>query len=191
MMMHDIAMMERVLGDPASIPHAAQHPDWEVRYAAAVAIEACADPAWLPTVRAMWQHELARPDYTRASVRFIEHVGDTRNAEMIGPLTAVFPAGTDDATRAAWACRGRVRQALAFAIAAIGQCDDGLRGMLHDRLLAADEDYPVKAAVARALARVGTAASIAPLQVALALDEWCTHTEAALALAALAARSSE
>jgi len=186
--MPDVAMMERVLCDPASIPDAAQHPDWEVRYTAAVAIEALADPAWLPTVLAMWRRELARPDYARASVRFVEHVGDTRNAEMIGPLTAVFPADTDDATRAAWACRGRVRQALAFAIAAIGQCDDVLRELLHDRLRDVDEDYPVKAAVARALARVGAAGSIAPLQMALAMDEWCTHTEAALALAALAAR---
>ena len=86
--MPDVAMMERVLCDPASIPDAAQHPDWEVRYTAAVAIEALADPAWLPTVLAMWRRELARPDYARASVRFVEHVGDRQITKRCRGKTA-------------------------------------------------------------------------------------------------------
>ena len=174
--------MEAVLADPHHIPEAAVHADWRVRYAAALAMAQDPMPRWLPFLQRMLEIESERQLYAQPAVRFSVGTGDTRMAEQIGPIEVLFDAEYAEATKEAWRCRGRVRQAVLFAIAAIGTCDDELREMLHGFLRDPDEDFAVKAATARALGMIGHPDSVPFLHMAVAVDEWCTNREARKAL---------
>lgn len=175
-------VIEALFGDPNQITVASTHPDWRIRYAAAIAIAQSPDPVWLATLHHMLDIEAERPLYTQPPVRFSQGNGDTRMAEQIGPIDVFFAADYDDATKEAWRCRGRVRQAVLFAIAAIGQADDALLDVLHGYLYDPHEDFAVKAATARALGVIANPRSIPALQEAQAFDEWCTNREATNAL---------
>lgn len=181
--MSRFALMEEVLSQPERISEAASHEDWRIRYAAAIAIARYPDARWLTVLHQMLIIESQRPLYTQPVVNFSHGTGDTRMAEQIGPLTVMFDHPYDESTKDAWRCRGRVRQAVLFAVAVIGHASPELLEMMHAFLADPHEDFAVKAATARALGAIGDPASVPFLHIALAFDEWCTNREAAKALA--------
>lgn len=179
-------IIETVLSQPMHIESASRDADWRIRYAAAIAMTQHPDERWLPLLHNMLLLEAQRPLYTQPVVQFSQGTGDTRMAEQIGPLTVSFDRPYDDATKDAWRCRGRVRQAVLFALAAIGRASPELLDLMHSFIADPHEDFAVKAATARALGFIAHPASVPYLQMALACDEWCTNREAAKALARMA-----
>lgn len=177
--------MERALADPACLPGAAAHDDWRVRYAAAVAMGRLGDPANLPHLRAMLAREEGRPLYSQPRASFPGTHDDTRMAERILAVRAVFDRETTEEEREAWKCRGRVKQACLFAIGDIGVADAPLRRAVE--ALLADPDDPVRMAAFRALGRIGDAESLALIERMLETPEHCSRTEAQKAHAALRA----
>jgi len=96
-----------------------------------------------------------------------------------------FPPGTTGATRAAWERRGRLKQAVCLALGAIAVTDQRALDALHRHATDQREDYPVRAAAAKALGQLHSPASRAALTLATQDPEWCTATEARQALAGL------
>jgi len=103
----------------------------------------------------------------------------------------------DPATRDAWRCRFRVKQAACHALGAIGRTHgDGAVGADAVERLASyarsrEEDFCVRAAACQALGRMQAAAARDALLDASRDEEWCTATEAAKALAAIDGQSRE
>lgn len=185
--MDTYSLMELAFSSPSALEELADHPDWRVRYAAAEAMGETRDPAWLPALTALFAREEQRALYSQPPAHFsraggLPQIDDTRIAEMIGPLDFTFDEPPAPETLEDWRCRGRVKQAVLFAVYEIGQAGEDLLALIHAVLARPHEDYPVKAAAARALGRVGTAESIASLHIAEGIDEWCTQTEARKAL---------
>ncbi len=174
--------MELCLENPQHIASLAFHTDWRVRYAAAVAIGETRDAKFVDLIKRMLQRENERKLYDQPQARFTGSSDDTSMAEQIAPLEVEFPPGINKEEMEDWRCRGRVKQALLFALYDIGRADDELRELLYRYMDDEDEDYPVRAAAARALARVGSPESIPYLRLAEAYDEWCTATEAKKAI---------
>ncbi len=132
----------------------AAHPDWRVRYAAAVAVGERGDANGLYLLEEIVKGERARPLYSQPSVRFENAPDDTAMAEMIGPIRAVFDREYDDFTLQAWQCRGRVLQAAYFAYAKLGKESAFLDEEMF-RLLGEDEDDAVVSAGYVAFAACG------------------------------------
>lgn len=186
--MSDYEVMERVLAEPSALADHWDDPRWRVRYAAAIGMGESGDPAWLPVLRSMMAIEDGRDLYGQPQVRgFVGSYDDTRAAELLVATEAIWESPPTPDQHDSWQCRGRIRQACILAVASIGSADPEWLAILHDVLRDAGEDNVVKAAAAKALARVGTAASIPHLQRALEVDEWCLTTEARKALSALGA----
>jgi HEAT repeat protein len=184
----DYHLIERVLADPTVAAENWDHPHWRVRYGAAIGLGESGDARWLDTLRAMMAIEEARDLYGQPQVlEFVGSFDDTRAAEQLVSTRAVWAVAPTPQQHDSWQCRGRVRQACILAVHAIGSADDAWRALLHAVLHDADEDFVVKTAAAKALARVGTRDSIEHLEFALTLDEWCLNIEARKALEQLGA----
>ncbi len=185
-MLNNYTLMEEVLTNPRAIQRCARHEDWRVRYAAAVAMGESRNKKHLPLIAEMFRYEGTRNLYSQPAVLGFENsYDDTRMAEQLVPIKEIFDNDYPEDLREDWRCRGRVRQALCFAVYDIGQATPEILDILHKALEDPKEDYCVKMASARALGKVGTAESIPYLHMALELDEWCTQTEAKKALALL------
>lgn len=180
--MNSYELMELALAQPNELEQLARHADWRVRYAAAVAIEQTQDRRWLPLLQEMLQIENSRPLYSQPPAHFSNSTDDTRMAEQIGPIGVHFDDEADESTKEAWRCRGRVKQAVLFALYNMGEANDEIRALLHGYLDNPKEEYPIKAAAARALGAVGDQNSIAALRSAQEFDEWCTQKEAEKAI---------
>lgn len=160
--------------------------DWQVRYAAAVAIGESGEEKWLSMLEKMLEIEDKRPLYTQPSV---DDANATRLAERIGPLKDVFENSPyTQEEKEAWQCRGRVKTAAAEAVKKIGKMTPGIREKLCTYLTVDGNDYSVRAAAAGALGRAGDESVIPALEVAAGYDEWCAKTEAVKALARLRER---
>ena len=180
--MNSYKLMELAFAQPEALAQLAHHAEWPVRYAAAVAMGQTQDRRWLPHLKAMLHRENSRPLYSQPPAHFVNSSDDTRMAEQIGPIAAIFEQEVDAETQAAWRCRGRVKQAILFALYAIGEGDAELCAILQRYLEDPKEDYPVKAAAGRALGAIGNHTSIPALQTAQHFDEWCTQMEATKAI---------
>ncbi len=179
-------LMESCLSGGADLKALAEHPDWRVRYAAAEGIGETQDPAWAPVLKRMFLCEEGRPLYSQPPARFVNTTDDTRMAEEIGPIEVHFDGAPDAETLEAWRCRGRVKQAILYAVYSIGAADAEFRELIEECVARESEDYPVRAAAARALGGIGRPESRASLEAAASFDEWCTQTEARKALRRLA-----
>jgi len=152
-------------------------PEWRVRFAAAVALGDRADEAALgPLVETLFAEDAA-PLYTQQS----DMGGAPAGAPRSGTLA--FPAGTTDEVRAAWQRRGRIKQAVAIALGAIGRADSRALEILHRYVTDPKEDYAVRAAACKALGMIRSGESRPWLERAAQDSEWCTSTEARKALA--------
>ena len=193
--------IERVLRDPSAIPEAAEHPDWRVRYGAAVACgrALAPDPAHGPSretdpvgaearVRTLFRildREEGRPLYDQPRARYPGSHDDTRMAEQIRAVRVEFDREATEEEMEAWKCRGRVRQAALFALGDLGPAASGdLLAEAQRRILGfLDEtDAAVRMAAARALGRLGDPDSLRVLERLQDDPEWCTRTEARKAL---------
>jgi HEAT repeat protein len=153
--------------------------DWRVRFAAAVALGERRASAAVEPLLELLTAEDAAPLYGQK-----QELGGTPAGCHQAP-TPEFPPGTDTATRDAWARRGRLKQAACLALGAIGKATPEVLARLHRYVTDQGEDYPVRAASAKALGLFRQAASRPHLERATADPEWCTMTEARKALAAL------
>ncbi len=78
-------LMERCFRDPSFAREALAHPDWNVRFAAAVAAGHSRDASALAGLAALLAAEAGRPLYTQPPVRY-EGSGDaTEIAEQVRP----------------------------------------------------------------------------------------------------------
>lgn len=182
-MVNHYGLMEEVLSEPEKIGQYVEHPDWRVRYAAAVAIGRTGDEKWIDTLLAMLKYEDTRNLYTQPRVLGFENsYDDTRMAEQLVPIKEIFDQDYPEELKEDWRCRDRVKQACLFAVRDIGKVSGELLAYLHTTLQRQGEDYAVCAAAARALGYVGHKGSIPYLEKALGIDEWCVQTEAKKAI---------
>jgi HEAT repeat protein len=181
-------LMDRCFADAAFARAALSHPDWSVRFAAAEAIGRAGDAGSLGALQALLDEERSMPLYDQPPVRY-EGMGDaTEIAERVDPLVLSFPKEPDPDTKEAWRRRGRLKQAVLFAIARIGRADPSLVQCVC-RLAADDtEDYPVRAAACRCLGSIGGTECFPALEAAAGVDEWCTATEARKSIEAIRGR---
>lgn len=185
-------LMERALIDPAALAEHATDPDWRVRYACAVAMGETGDPRWLPALRDLLDLEAGRDLYSQPRVLgFTGSYDDTRMAEQLIATEAIFDRDYPEDLKEDWRCRGRVRQACLLAVHDIGSATPELIEVIHRVLDDPAEDYAVKAAGAKALARVGDQRSVPFLEKALELDEWCLNVEARKALSGIAGAADD
>lgn len=182
-MVNNYGLMEEVLSRPETIEQYATHPDWRVRYAAAVAMGETGDGKWIDTLYAMLKYEDTRELYTQPRVLGFENsYDDTRMAEQLVPIKEIFDQDYPEDLKEDWRCRDRVKQACLFAVGDIGKVSGEMLAYLHATLQRQGEDYAVCAATARALGTVGHKGSIPYLEKALQIDEWCVQTEARKAI---------
>lgn len=184
--MSTFELMEQALNDEPEMAQLATHPEWRVRYAAAIGMGETKDPRWLPILLDLMKLEAKRDLYGQPRVReFVGSYDDTLAAEQLVATRAVWDIEPTAQQRDDWQCRGRVRQAAILAVHAIGQLDADWEQLLIDILHDQSEDSVVRTAAAKALSRVGGEASIRPLRAALAIDEWCLAIEVRKSLRAL------
>lgn len=180
--MNSYLAMEACFQELDQLDKMSRHPNWRVRYAAAVSMGETRSTDWLPSLKAMLRHEATRDLYTQPPAVFTNASDDTRMAEIVGPIDVHFDSAPTEKMLEDWRCRGRVKQAILFAIHEIGVADKELLELINHCITRESEDYPVKAAAARALGAVGNEDSLPILKIAEAVDEWCTQTEARKAI---------
>jgi HEAT repeat protein len=152
--------------------------DWRVRYAAVVAAGDMRAGVLVPALVEVLRQEDAAPLYSQDG----EIAGGPAGANT--PMKA-RSEGIDEATLDAWRRRGRLKQAVLWALNDIGQSTPGIRASLHKYAVDQREDYAVRAAACRALRVLGNASSVAVLEQAAKDDEWCTNCEAKKSLRVL------
>jgi len=152
-------------------------PDWQARYAAAVALGDRPDPAAIPALLAALDIEDAAPLFAQPE----EFGGIPAGANT--PFRIAFPEGTLSETIAAWERRGRIKQAVCWTLGSIGVADPRVLQRLHRYAVDQQQDYSVRAAACLALGQIGDPSSRAVLEGAREDQEWCTKTEAERALA--------
>lgn len=152
--------------------------DWRVRYAAAVALGDLGSEGSVPALMAALRREDQRPLYSQKEDLAGGPAGSParmRRSEVL--------ARQSEETLEAWRCRGRVKQAVCFALAEMGAAAVEALPMLSKYAVDQGEDYAVRAAACRAIGLIGPAQCAAVLEQACQDGEWCTKTSARKALA--------
>lgn len=184
--MNTFELMEQALSDQDAMLQLSRHPEWRVRYCAAIGMGETGDARWLPALYDLMKLEAARDLYGQPRVKqFVNSYDDTLAAEQLVATEAIWEVEPTATQRDDWQCRGRVRQAAILAVHAIGQPDSAWEQLLIEVLHDGREDSVVRTAAAKALSRVGGAASLNPLRAALEIDEWCLAIEVRKSLSAL------
>ena len=173
--------MERCM-DPATsvaaLIKALRDEDWQTRFAAAVALGDRRERSAVESLLEALQCEDRAPLYSQRTEL------DGIPAGSPEGHAPTFPPGTTDATRSAWARRGRIKQAICFALGEIGVVNARVLEFLQRYATDQGEDYMVRAAANKALGRLPHPSNRPALERAAADPEWCTQTEARKALAA-------
>jgi HEAT repeat protein len=164
----------------AKLTDALRDARWPVRYAAAVALGelGAAARAAVPALLTLLEQEDAAPLYTQPGNLAGGPAGS--NMPMTAPANAADPVTLD-----AWRRRGRIKQAAIWALHDIGISTPAVRAALQRYAVDQGEDYAVRAAACRALARLGDEQSVPVLKQATQDGEWCTACEARKSLQAL------
>jgi len=164
-------------GPPVSeLLAALDDPDWPVQLAALVALGDRRDPTTLEALLRVLEVETAAPLYTQPGE--LAHVG----AAQATAAKPVFPPGTTDLMKAAWERRSRLKQAACLALGALRMVEARVIAALGACATTAGDDYPARAAAAKALGLLGDPSGIPFLERAAQDEEWCTRTEARKAL---------
>lgn len=150
--------------------------DWQIRYAAIVAIGDRKNPAAIDALVKILRDENAAPIYTQDADYGGAPAGSPYSSELN------LPAGTSDETRDAWHRRGRIKQAAIIAIGSIGTADPRALDLLHEYAVNQKEDYMVRAAACQTLGKLANPTSIPFLEKAVTDGETCTMMEAERAL---------
>ena len=153
-----------------------EHAAWQVRYAAAVALGDRADPRSVSALIRALEFEDTQPLYTQKE----EFASAPAGASMT--MTCSYPSDVSPVTLDCWRRRGRVKQAICWALAALGSAARPALPLLERYVTDPREDYMVRAAAGRALGLIGDPAASVALQQAAKDEEWCTRTEAQKAL---------
>ena len=151
-------------------------PDWQIRYAAVVAIGDRKNSDAINALVKILQDENAAPIYTQDA--------DYGGAPAGSPYANEpnLPIGTTDETRDAWHRRGRIKQAAIIALGSIGIADSQALELLHDYAINQKEDYMVRAASCQTLGILASPTSKPYLEKAINDTETCTMMEAVRAL---------
>ena len=150
--------------------------DWQVRYAAIVAIGDRKNPDAINALVTTLQAENAAPIYTQDA----DYGGAPAGSPHASELN--LPAGTTDETRDAWQRRGRIKQAAIIAIGSIGIVSQLALELLHNYAVNQKEDYMVRAAACQTLGKLASPTSKPYLEKAVNDNETCTMMEAVRAL---------
>ncbi len=150
--------------------------DWQIRYAAIVAIGDRKRTTAIDALVKILHDENSAPIYTQDA--------DYGGAPAGSPYANEpnLPTGTTDETRDAWHRRGRIKQAAIIAIGNIGICNQNALDILHEYVLNQKEDYMVRAASAQTLGKLASPTSKPFLEKAINDTETCTMMEAVRAL---------
>ncbi len=150
--------------------------DWQIRYAAVVAIGDRKNPMAIDALVKILRDENTAPIYTPDA--------DYGGAPAGSPYAVEpnLPAGTTDETRDAWHRRGRIKQAAIIAIGSIGVADPHALDLLHEYAVNQKEDYMVRAAACQSLGKLASPTSKPFLEKAVTDGETCTMMEAVRAL---------
>ncbi len=150
--------------------------DWQVRYAAVVAIGDRKTPVAIAALVQILRDENAAPIYTQDA--------DYGGAPAGSPYATEpnLPVGTSDETRDAWHRRGRIKQAAIIALGSIGIADSRVLELLHDYAVNQREDYMVRAASCKTLGKLASPTSRPYLEKAANDNETCTMMEAVRSL---------
>ena len=170
-------------GDPDSIEElidALHDPNWEVRYAAAIALGDIGSRSSraLPALIALLAQEDAAPIYSQVN----EIYGGPAGSNIPMPAKG---HDVDPVTLECWRRRGRIKQAVIWTLAQIGQSSPEILSYLNRYAIDQKEDYSVRAAACRALQFLGDEGSKLVLEKASGDDEWCTSCEAKKSLKVL------
>jgi HEAT repeat protein len=188
------ALAAGAASDPASLTlllDLLRDADWRVRYAAAVALQDRRDPAAIPALLETLAAEDAAPLFSSPELE--DTILDAAGAR---PTDIPFPPGTTEEMKEAWRRRGRIKQAVALALGAIGQAapraaqDPAVLAVLHRYARDPEQDYAVRAASCHALGEIASPASAACLKQACADEETCTRLEAMKAYRRVVSRKS-
>lgn len=153
--------------------------DWQLRYAAAVALGDLRPKTAVQPLLAALAIEDAAPLYSQPP---LSAGGSAGSGNVTAPQ---FPAGTTEEQIAAWTRRGRLKQAICLALGAVGEGAPEVLEALHRTAVDGGEDYLVRASSCKALGLIGSPTSRAVLDQAAKDEEWCTAKEAHKALARL------
>lgn len=160
-----------------------ENENWRLNYSAAVALEDWSDPRFLPALTRLLEREDREPLYELPQGC---SAGGHAGTIFIGQPS--FPSQYTLREIEAWRRRGRVKQAVCFALAKFSSLPAGLLRHLEKYAVNQKEDHMVRAAASRVLGACGDRDSLAVLALASDDEEWCAKTEARKALAALARR---
>ena len=152
--------------------------DWRVRYAAVIAAGDLRAVELVPRLVSVLRDEDVAPLYAQPGDLSGGPAG--ANTPMKAKLDAADPVTLD-----AWRRRGRIKQAVLWALADIGHSSAEVRAFLHRYAVDQKEDYAVRAAACRALGVLGDASSVGVLEQAATDGDWCTNCEAKKSLRAL------
>jgi len=155
--------------------------NWRVRYAAAVALGDRRDARAVDALLQVLRRENEAPIFTQPKLEGSAPAGSSVPFEMI------FPAGTTESVKEAWRRRGRLVQAVCFALGNIGVATPGVMELLHRYATDQGCDYTVRSAASKALGQIGRPESLPVLEEATKDEEWCTACEARKAVQKLRA----
>ncbi|MCX7935590.1 MAG: HEAT repeat domain-containing protein [Planctomycetota bacterium] len=167
----------RGAGAVAEIKQRLSHPDWRVRYAAAVALGDRRAAEAVPELLAALAAEDAAPLFSQPRSLGGGPAGSPAAREVDEILRATPPEVLE-----AWRRRGRLKQAICLALAEIGPAAKEAMPILRRYAVDQSQDYAVRAAACHALGRIAPEANRDVLLQASQDEEWCTRTEARKAL---------
>ena len=174
-MKETIALVESFFAGRDNWEKCVEHPDWRVRYGLAVAIGEHGTKEDIPLLERILKQEEGRPLFNQPAAQFSNCTDDTRLSEYIGPLTMHFDKEYPEDTLQAWQCRGRIYQAVYFAIYKIGYMPDHWKGKTLE-FMKTCTDYAVVASMCIAL-RCTKDKSIIPVLKEIEGTDFCSSFE--------------
>lgn len=174
-MKETIALIESFFADRNSWEKYVDHPDWHVRYGLAVAIGELGTKEDIPLLEKILKMEEGRSLFNQPGAHFSNCTDDTRLSEYIGLLTMHFDREYPEEVMQAWQCRGRIYQAVFFAVYKIGYFPESWKEKTLE-FMKTCSDYAVVASMCIALRRTNDK-SIIPALKEIEGTDFCSSFE--------------